>query len=139
MKAERSPIFHDRQVLQVPNLPDTTTSTSFVDIDEALIITKDLGIGGTYIAWVSMSVDQSNNNSMVVFRALVNGNPTDEREVPFGPASAGNPQSVMMQGFGVGVVKDSEVQIQWKTDTGTATLLSMSIIIDGVPDNRVVG
>lgn len=132
------PVLHDRQEVVVAGLPVTTTSTDFVDIDGAVITTKDLGSDGTYMIFLSMGLNSSNNNSEVIFRGLVDGVPTQEREVPFGPGAGGNPQAVELQAFGSGISVGTEIKLQWKVSSGTATLLATSVIIDGVPDIRVV-
>jgi len=56
------PIFHDRQDISVDG-PITTTSNTFVDIPGAELTTKDLGSTGNYQAWLSASIQQSNQSS----------------------------------------------------------------------------
>ena len=138
MRVEREPIFHDRQFVVTPNTPITTTSNVFVDVPGATITTKDLGSDGAYIAWISMEVDHSNNNSDIEFRGVLNGTPTDGRTIRFGAGAAGDPQSVEIQGFGFNIPPTSIIKLQWRTSNGTATILDQNMIIDGVPNNRVV-
>lgn len=140
MPFEREPIFHDRQSLIVDTDPAlTTTSNVFVDVPGAILTTKDLGVTGNYLAWVSMEITATNNNSEVTFRGEINGVATGlERPVHFGPGAGGDFASVELLGFGVNILKGVEIKLQWKVSNGTASLLNCTMTIDGIPDNRVI-
>lgn len=133
----REPIFHDRQKVVVVG-PITTTSTTFVDIPGAILTTKDLGLTGNYQAWLSLSIQQSNNNSLINFRAVIDGVPGGVRSVDFGPSSADNPHHVTVIAQRENVVPNITVQIQWSVSAGTGQINDLIMMIDGIPEVRVV-
>ena len=137
MLNQREPIFHDRQDIIVEG-PITTTSTTFVDIPGAQFITGDLGSPGNYQVWLSLSVQQSNNNTSITFRALFDGVPGQGRTVDFGPGSSGNPQHATLMGQASGVNLDTIVIFQWLVSGGTGQINGMRIMLDGIPDIRVI-
>lgn len=136
----RKDIFHDRQNIDVDTDPPlTTTSNDFVNVPGASLTAKDLGEPGTYLIWIGMKLNSSNNNSEVVFRGMINGSPTiEERPVPFGPSAGGNPKQAELHGFSDNVPEGATVQLQWKVDVGTATIIKLSFSIDGIPGSRVI-
>jgi len=136
----RKPIFHDRQNIEVNTDPFlTTTINTFVDVPGASLIAKDLGESGTYLIWIGMKLNSSNNNSEVVFRGMINGSPTiEERPVPFGPSQGGVAKQAELHGFSDDVPEGATVQLQWKVDVGTATMEKLSFSIDGIPGSRVL-
>jgi hypothetical protein len=133
----REPIFHDRQVVTVAG-PLATTSAIYVDIPGAILTTKDLSVTGLYQLWLSMELEHSNNNSTINVRICIDGAPSMGRSIHFGPSSAGNPQSPTLIGEDSGVDSGSVIQVQWNTPSGTATLNDLIMMIDGVPDSRII-
>ena len=133
----REPIFHDRQAVNISG-PITTTSATFVDISGAVLTTKDLGSLGDYVAWISIEAQHTNNNSSISFRLCVDGTPSMTQTVSFGPSSSGNPQNVSFIGDAKGIDADSVLQIQWSTSVGTAQINTLSFVIDGIPEVRVI-
>jgi len=133
----REPIFHDRQGITLAG-PITTTSATFVDIPGATITTKDLSQTGFYQAWISLEVENTNNNTTMNFRAITAGVPGSARAVNIGPGGGGDPKSVTIIGDKSGIVASSIIKLQWNTTGGTAQINSLRFLIDGIPDSRVV-
>lgn len=128
---------HDRQIVRVPG-PIITTSTTFVDVPGATLTTKDLGELGNYQAWLSISVQQSNNNTAINFRAVINGFPGNTRTVDFGPASANNPQHATLLAQRDGVEPNIEIKLQWNVTAGTGQINDLVMMLDGVRELRVI-
>ena len=131
---------HDRQDIIVAG-PITTTSTTFVDIPGAQITTKDLDEGdetGNYQVFLSLSLQQSNNNTFVTFRVVINGVPGDGRTVNFGPNTANSPQHATLIGQAEDVIPGTFIKFQWLVGTGTGQINSLRMMMDGVRDSRVV-
>lgn len=133
----REPIFHDRQTIFIAG-PIVTTETEFVNIPGAKITTKDLGSPADYQGWMTVSVENTNNNSVVSFRVIIDEVATEDREIRFGPNAANNPQTITLSAEGSDINLGADFQIQWKTSVGTATINDLRIMIDGIPDHRVV-
>ena len=55
MPSQREPIFHDRQFV-IDQVLQSTTSSTFVDITNAVLTTKDLGQSASYDIFFSVSV-----------------------------------------------------------------------------------
>ena len=133
----REPIFHDRQDIIVEG-PITTTSTTFVDIPGAQFITAELGQTGNYQVWLSAGIEQSSNNSSITFRIVIDGVPGLGRTVNFGPSSANEPQHATLIGQAEDVVADTLVEFQWLVSNGTGQINNLRIMIDGIPESRVI-
>lgn len=128
---------HDRQSILVP-APVTTTSTTFVDVPGGELTTADLDGDGIYQFWLSMSVQQSNNNTSVTFRSILAGTPGEERTVQFGPNTANTPQHATLIGQGDDISSGTVIQLQWRVSAGTGQINSLRIMFDGVLATREV-
>lgn len=137
MPLSREPIFHDRQDIIVEG-PITTTSTTFVDIPGAQLITGDLGTDGNYQVWMSMSIQQSNNNTSISFRAVQDGVPGQARDVFFGPGSSNEPQHATLIGQSNTMEPDTLFKIQWLVSGGEGQINGLRLMIDGIPVGRVI-
>lgn len=137
MQSYREPIFHDRQTVLVSG-PITTTSTTFVDIPGATLITGDLGSPANYQFWMSLSIQQSNNNTSISFRGVVDGVPGDSRTVDFGPGSGGEPQHATLVGQASSVGEGTLIEIQWLVSGGEGQINNLGLMIDGIPDIRII-
>lgn len=132
----REPIFHDRQKME-STTPQNTASTTFVDVTDGTLTTKDLSQNGTYMMWVPILIQASLNNTLASFRLTLDGNQIGDvstitlrvKELDVGYTFTGN-----LSGIGAGQV----IQLQYKTDIGTLTLEEFSIMFDGIPTIRVV-
>lgn len=133
---EREPIFHDRQGVQVTG-PITTTSATFVDISGAVLTTKDLGVDGLYLFILSAELEHTNNNSTIDIRVTIDGVPSMSRAVHFGPSSAGNAQSISIPALSI-IDAGSVIQAQWETSGSTAQINDIEMVIDGIPENRII-
>lgn len=128
---------HDRQDIIVEG-PITTTSTTFVDIPGAQLITGDLGEPGNYQIELSMSVQQSNNNTSISFRAVIDGVPGEGRSVFFGPGSSNEPQHATLIGQANSMASGTTFKIQWSVSGGEGQINGLRLMIDGVPVERVI-
>ena len=137
MPFEREPIFHDRQEVKVTG-PLTTMSTTFVDIPGAQFVTGDLSQLGSYQFWMSLSIQQSNNNTAINFRAVIDGVPGDTRTVDFGPNSANDPQHATIIGQKDDVAEGTTIKLQWNVTGGTGQINNLVIMVDGIPNNRII-
>jgi len=133
----REPIFHDRQDIIVEG-PITTTSTEFEDIPGAQLITADLSQTGSYQVWLSLSVENSNNNTSITFRIIIGGISGQDRTVDFGPGAGGDPQHATLIGEADDVEADTLIEFQWKVSGGTGTINGLRILIDGIPGSRII-
>jgi len=128
--------FHDRQATG-STTPQSTSSTTFIDITGATITTKNLGEPGNYAASTSLLVSNTNNNSTISIRATLDG-------VPVGvPATIKIRTKDLDIGYTLlttisGIESGKVIQLQMATDIGTLTLSEYAISVDGVPDSRVV-
>jgi len=132
------PIMHDRQSATVNGPIVIAASGSFTTIPGSTLTTKDLGSDGDYLVIVNAEIMHSNNNSVIDLRFCIDGVPTGTRSITFGPNSAGDPKSLSVTVHVDGVPKDITIDIQWRTDTSSATLDVLDFLIDGIPEHRVV-
>jgi len=130
-------INHDRQNKRVEG-PVSTTSQVFEPVPGISITTKDLGSKGDYIAFLSMTLQHSQNNSTVTFRATVGAAVGQDRVVTFGPNAANDPRGRTFISEGGDVGANEFVFLEWKTSGGTATIDGARFVIDGVPEIRVI-
>jgi len=133
----KSFVSHDRQEITVEG-PITTTSTTFVDVPGVELITANLGQSGSYQVWLSISVQQTSNNSTINFRPLINGVPGNTRSVDFGPGAANDPQHATLIAQRDIIETDSLVKLQWNVNIGTGQINNLVMMIDGIPESRVV-
>ncbi|MEE8151275.1 MAG: hypothetical protein V3T43_06125 [Nitrosomonadaceae bacterium] len=138
LMADRPFASHDRQKVDVAGPVVLPTSGVFTPIPGATITTKDLGEAGKYVGTMVMEVEHSSNNSVIEIRMCVNGVPQETKEFHIGAASKDQPAIVVAVGEGSGVEAESEITAEWKTDKDSATLNSLTLIVDGVPDSAVV-
>jgi len=137
MPLTREPIFHDRQVNTFSSAI-TTTSATFSDTGLTLT-TKDLGQSGTYLVWVNADIQHSQNNKSIEIRILI-----DNVEAPGsvrGANSFGADQKMPISTQACKMTDNGNViKVQWRNvaGTGTATMNTGSLAIDGVPESRVL-
>lgn len=129
-------IFHDRQIIG-STTPFATSSTSFVDVTGAALVTKDLSQGAAYSSTLSLLAFGSSNNTLATFRGLIDGVPFGS-EVPVNLRNKDADVGYTILGIISGVSAGSTIKLQCKTDKGTLTLVEYGILIDGIPDSRVI-
>lgn len=129
-------IFHDRQVVGSTS-PFLTSSNTFIDVPDATLITKDLSQEATYSSSLSLLVAGSLNNTTATFRGTLNGSPFGS-EVPINLRNKDADVGYTILGVIGGVAADSEIKLQCKTDSGTLTIVEFAVLIDGIPDSRVI-
>ena len=128
--------FHDRQSME-SELPQSTASTTFVDVIGATLTTGDLSQEGTYQIVTPVLASSSLNNTTGSFRVLLDGIQIGNvshiklkvKDLDVGYAFTGT-----LSGISAGQV----FQLQYATDIGTLTLTEFAITIDGTPTSRVV-
>ena len=128
--------FHDRQSMESV-IPQSTLSTTFVDITGATITTKDLSQDGTYQVLTPVLVSASLNNTLASFRITVDGNQVGDistialkvKDLDIGYTFTGTLP---------GISSGQELQIQFSTDKGVLTLQEFSFSVDGIPTSRVI-
>ena len=131
-----APISHDRQGIQ-SNTPQQTSSSDFVDIVGATITTKDLSEAGAYLGWASVLVQNTENNAVAEFRVTFNGVPV------------GNLAVITLrtkdQDVGYTFLADIDnvepgtvIQLQYNTDKGALTIQEFALLMDGIPQSRVI-
>jgi len=130
------PTMHDRQDIIVEG-PITTTSTTFVNIPGARLLTGDLGSSGNYQMWLSMSIQQSNNNTSITIRAVLDGVPGEGRNVFFGPGSSNEPQHATLIGQADSIGAGSLIEFQWLVSGGEGQINNLRIMIDGVREDQL--
>lgn len=129
-------IFHDRQVMG-SSTPNDTTSLVFVDVPGAILTTKDLSQPANYMSWVSLLMAGSLNNTMATFRGTINDVPIGS-EVPVVLRNKDADVGFVILGNIGNVSAGDEIKLQFKTDKGTLTIVEYAILIDGIPESRVV-
>jgi len=73
-----------------------------------------------------------------VIRAVIDEIPGEGREIDFGPAASNNPTHATLIGQQDGVGSGVLVKFQWLVSAGTGQINSFRIMLDGIPDIRVV-
>ncbi len=137
MPFEREPIFHDRQFV-ADQTTQTTTSLVFVDITGATLTTKDLGQEGNYETIFTLVIQATQANTLASFRILVNGNPISPMARTLLIKTNNADLGVTFAAFAEDLVVGDVLQVQWKTDKGTITLSEFTLLIDGIPEIRIV-
>jgi hypothetical protein len=129
--------YHDVQCLDVV-VPQNTASVDFVDITGASLTTKELGQPAIYMVHFSVLIFSSLNNTNAAFDFLV-----DDVSI------IGMGRSIFLKakdgdigytffGCAPGLSSDSVLKVQWKTNQGTLTLSEFGILINGIPESRVI-
>lgn len=137
MPIYQEPTFHDRQGV-ISESEESTSSTVHVDLPGAAITTKSLSVEGSYISSFSLLMRASLNNTVANFILLINGVPLNNDGV-----SVKIKTKDLDIGYSLNVVLENipmaaELKLQYKTDKGTVTISEFNIVIDGVPQSRVV-
>jgi hypothetical protein len=115
-----------------------TSSTEYVDLPGAIITTKSLAQLGDYIIMFSALMNGSLNNTTANFRVSIDGTPVDV-----------NGTNVRLKvkdldiGYAISCVAESvpenaEVKVEYKTDLGTLSIEEFNLLVDGVPQSRVI-
>ena len=129
--------FHDRQCMSSEAI-NSTTSTTYVDLPLATITTKSLAQLGDYTVMFSTLLEASLNNTTANFRVLIDGVPVDV-----------NGTNIVLKikeldvGYSVNCVAENVpegaiIKVEYKTDKGTLTVEEFNLLIDGIPQSRVV-
>lgn len=129
--------FHDRQFV-IDQVSQNTSSTSFVDVNNATITTKDLEDIGNYTINISLVIQASQANTLASFTILINGTPTAAMDRIILIKTNNFDIGVTFFGISTGLVAGDVLQIQWKTDKGTITLSEFNFTIDGIQEVKVI-
>lgn len=126
----------DRQIA-VDQSAQMTSSSTFADIPNATITTKDLGQAGNYTVEFATGVSPSVANTDATFRFLVNGSPVDvERHITLRVNGAEVAPSFLA--LLTGLVDGDVITVQWATDKGTVTMDEFNFLIDGMAETRII-
>jgi hypothetical protein len=131
------PIFHDRQSVSSQELV-TTDSAIFVNIPGATLTTKDLGQSGNYNLFFTLLISATLNNTTAILRLCVNGIPTSLEGTPLLLKTKDLDISYTFPANATGIQANNVLQVQWSTDKGILSLSEFNILIDGIPDARVI-
>ena len=130
--------FHDRQSIS-SNVIQTTSSAEFIDVVGATITTKDLSQPACYLGWLSLLLSNTANNAKGFFRITLNGDAIgNAAEISLRVKDLDVGYTLMSDIGGTGLVDGDVLQLQFATDLGTLTLVEFSLLVDGVPESRVV-
>lgn len=129
-------IFHDKQDIFDGSL-NSTDSDVFVDVPGATLTTKDLSLPANYSVFMSVLVNSTANNTIAVFRALVDGNPFGTERMIFLKVK-GLDVGFTFPSIADGLEAGQVLQLQFKTSAGTLNLVEYGILIDGIAQSRVV-
>ena len=130
--------FHDRQTAN-SNVLQQTSLTTFVDVTGAAITAKDLGSSGDYLGWLSVLISSSLNNTTASFRVTLNGSPIGSvADISLRVKDLDIGYVLMSDLGGMGIVGGDVLQLQFATNIGTISLVEFSVLVDGVPESRVV-
>ncbi len=136
MPLSREPIFHDRQLV-IDQTPHATSSLTFEDLTNATITAKDLSQNGSYLGAFSVLLSPNTAITTATFRSLVNGSPVgSERDMIL--KTNGADVGFTFFALFTGIVDGDVIQLQWKTDKGTITISEFNIVVDGIPEARIV-
>ena len=127
---------HDMQLVDVSG-PITTTSTTFEDVAGVILTTKDLGENGTYRGEMNADMEHSQNKKITTFRLTIDGTPVGREFIAFSPLNPGDPFPATAVAKGVSILPGVDLQLQWKTESGTAQINHITMDINGVPDSAV--
>lgn len=129
---------HDRQFIS-SKTPVDIDDTTYADIPGCVIETGDLDSLGRYQMWLNTVISTSIANTVVNFRATLNGFPIP---LLFGSMQKNLINRDAMYSF-LGTmenIKNEDVfRIQCSATQGRVTIKSYYFMIEGVPEDRVVG
>lgn len=120
----------------------TITSTSFVDVDDMELDTNDLGLdsdeGAGYMIWFSASVEHSSSFSgRIACRLLLDGVEIDGTIRQFSTIGANQKYVISTMGLAgcsaTGLTSGQTISVQWRTNTGTATMTERTLMMQGSP------
>ena len=129
--------FHDRQAMFNED-PESTSSTDFVDLPGAELTTKNLSIDGNYTLAMSLLISSSLNNTTASFRLLVDGVPVGPNETIITLKVKDLDIGYTLHGIATSIPRETVLKVQYKTSAGTLTVTEFNILIDGIPQSRVV-
>lgn len=133
-----APIMHDRQSIQSDG-EQSTSSSDFADLVGATITTKNDNGCFIYHSVMPIVASCTLNNTIASLRVLLNGDQIGEvktfnmklKDIDIG-------YTLTSDLGGVEIPENSALKIQFSTDKGTLTILSFSILVDGIPCERVI-
>lgn len=129
--------FHDRQAMFNED-PESTSSTDFIDLPGAVLTTKNLSIDGNYTLAMSLLISSSLNNTVASFRLLVDEIPIDPGETIITLKVKDLDVGYTLHGIATSIPSGTILKVQYKTSAGTLTVTEFNILIDGIPQSRVV-
>ena len=129
--------FHDRQFMFNEDV-ESTSSTDFVDLPGAELTTKNLSIDGNYALYMSILISGSLNNTLAAFRLLVDGVPVGPNETIITLKVKDLDIGYTLHGIATSIPSGTILKVQYKTNVGTLTVTEFNILIDGIPQSRVV-
>ena len=129
--------FHDRQSMFNEDA-ESTSSTDFIDLPGAELTTKNLSIDGNYTLAMSLLISSSLNNTIAAFRLLVDGVPVGPNETIITLKVKDLDIGYTLHGIATSIPSGTILKVQYKTNVGTLTVTEFNILIDGIPQSRVV-
>ncbi len=120
----------------------STNSTSFIDLGQMTLTTKNLGETGTYKITFSCSVNSETRRRTYRFRIVVDGTPFGEEFLGTSPDRATDEHSLSFTQTISGLASGKVIKIQFAIDDDTngnaVNVFNRSLVILGVPDSEVV-
>lgn len=129
--------FHDRQCMS-SEAPSDTALTTYVDLPGADIVTKSLSQLGDYVILFSALMSASLNNTTANFRVLIDGVPVEVDGSNVRLKVKDLDISYSVNCVAESVPENAEIKVEYKTDLGTLTVEEFNLLVDGVPQSRVV-
>lgn len=129
--------FHDRQFMANEDT-EITSSTDFIDLPGAELTTKNLSIDGNYTLAMSILISGSLNNTIASFRLLIDGVPAAPEETNIILKVKDLDIGYTLHGIATSIPSGTVLKAQYKTNIGTLTVTEFNILIDGIPQSRVV-
>ncbi len=127
----------DRQFVS-NQIPQNTSSGTFVDVTGATLTTKNLRQDGNYLILLPVSVSASVANTTAQFRILVNGSPISGMPRNLVLKTSNTDVGFTFAVFTDGITDGDVFQVQWLTDKGTLTLNEFDFLMDGIAEELVV-
>ena len=139
---EPQTVSHDRQIVSASNTV-STNSSSYITLSGMSIITKDLNSNGTYNISFNVRTTNSISNGETDFVLVINGiiqnNSLTTASQLGGNHGSGNIiNTVTINWLINNLAPSSTIEVQWKSVLGTSYAYHRRLIIDGIPDNKVI-
>ena len=120
----------------------STNSTTFIDLGQMTLTTKNLGETGTYKITFSCSANAETRRRTYRFRIVVDGTPFGEEFLGTSPDRATDEHSLSFTQTISGLASGKVIKIQFAIDDDTngnaVNVFNRSLVILGVPDSEVV-